>query len=327
MAAKSTTNNNTPDKVDFSWTDDEIQLLLESAVAYKSQMEYQGLAWEGVRSKYDKIKEIMVERYPKDKEASGTGSDTNVNKKFPDCSLIISKRIAAKMKKIRQDFRRAVDSGRQSGGGRVVYTFFPICQSLWGGSPDVTSLEGFGIASGAKQSSLADTVGPDGDIPPAADLSADNTPSGGTAVKVSEEEENPAKERRLKIMEQLKDRKDKKINQKLSVDAQLLNVAKEELTLKRKLFESFEKDDTEFKEGMAKMSKTMESIGVSIQQGFGLLANLLNLPKQPSYMQPHNNQFPQTVQPPLTEPQYMYLSQYPTSSAVCTNPFPEEHNF
>ena len=57
MAAKSTTNNNTPDKVDFSWTDDEIQLLLESAVAYKSQMEYQGLAWEGVRSKYDKIKD------------------------------------------------------------------------------------------------------------------------------------------------------------------------------------------------------------------------------------------------------------------------------
>ena len=49
--------------------------------------------------------------------------------------------ISAKLKIIRTDFRKAIDKGKRSGGRRVVFTFFDLCQQLWGGSPAVTAKE------------------------------------------------------------------------------------------------------------------------------------------------------------------------------------------
>ena len=43
-------------------------------------------------------------------------------------------------KRFPRDFRKAVDAGKRSGGGRVVFTFFNLCENLWGGSPAVTSI-------------------------------------------------------------------------------------------------------------------------------------------------------------------------------------------
>ena len=51
-------------KADFSWTDDELDLLLRCALVFKSKCEYEGLSWEGTKAKYDKTKELVVERYP-----------------------------------------------------------------------------------------------------------------------------------------------------------------------------------------------------------------------------------------------------------------------
>ena len=33
-----------------------------------------------------------------------------------------------------------MDSGKKSGGGRVVFTFYSLCQSLWGSSPTVNNI-------------------------------------------------------------------------------------------------------------------------------------------------------------------------------------------
>ena len=41
---------------------------------------------------------------------------------------------------IRSKFRAAIDSGRKSGRGRVVFLFFDICQDIWGGSPAIKIL-------------------------------------------------------------------------------------------------------------------------------------------------------------------------------------------
>ena len=35
--------------------------LLKRAVVYKSKCEYEGLSWEGTRTKYEKIKELILE--------------------------------------------------------------------------------------------------------------------------------------------------------------------------------------------------------------------------------------------------------------------------
>ena len=63
-------------KADFSWTDDELDLLLRCALVFKSKCEYEGLSWEGTKAKYDKIKELVVERYP-------NKQSDNPNEKFP----------------------------------------------------------------------------------------------------------------------------------------------------------------------------------------------------------------------------------------------------
>lgn len=48
----------------FSWTDPEIELLLEAVKVFASNCMFNGTDWEGVKSKYNKIREIFVECYP-----------------------------------------------------------------------------------------------------------------------------------------------------------------------------------------------------------------------------------------------------------------------
>ena len=46
-----------------------------------------------------------------------------------------------KLQKIRQDDNKAPDAKRKSRGSRVVFVFQDMCDSLWGGSPAVTSVK------------------------------------------------------------------------------------------------------------------------------------------------------------------------------------------
>ena len=48
-------------KTEFCWTDDEIQLILESVNQYRCNREYEGINWENVRFKYERIQEISIE--------------------------------------------------------------------------------------------------------------------------------------------------------------------------------------------------------------------------------------------------------------------------
>ena len=54
--------------------------------------------------------------------------------------IVTNDRISAKIKNICTDFRKAVESGKKSGGGRAVFTFYSLCQRLWGSSPAVNSI-------------------------------------------------------------------------------------------------------------------------------------------------------------------------------------------
>ena len=94
------------------------------------------------------------------------------------------------------------------------------------------------------------------------------------------EKPNPLKSKQLtvekKVEEGLKNRRDKKLSSKLSMDTQLLNISKEELSLKRKLVEQLEKSEEEFNSGMNKVFKSMENISSCIQETVGILAHLAN---------------------------------------------------
>jgi hypothetical protein len=109
----SSTPNNT-----FAWSDDDIEVMIQASIDYKSKKEYEGLDWESVRTKYDDISKLMAEK-----------------------EVVIAKeRVASKMKKLRLKYREAVDSGRRSGGGRIVTLYYELFAKLWGGSPAVESI-------------------------------------------------------------------------------------------------------------------------------------------------------------------------------------------
>ena len=90
----------------FSWTDKETEVLFESVQILKVNMEAEGVDWENLRAKYEKIMEIVHENYPK----------TGDIEEFPhgECIQELHKaRITNKIKKIRSDDKKAVDLAKQ----------------------------------------------------------------------------------------------------------------------------------------------------------------------------------------------------------------------
>ena len=49
--------------------------------------------------------------------------------------------LSNKMKAIRLKFRKAVDEGRKSGNGRVVFIYYELCEKIWGSSPATEQLD------------------------------------------------------------------------------------------------------------------------------------------------------------------------------------------
>ena len=49
-------------------------------------------------------------------------------------------RITSKIKKIHSDYKKAVELGKRSGGGRIIMPFYDLCQDIWAGSLTNTSL-------------------------------------------------------------------------------------------------------------------------------------------------------------------------------------------
>ena len=103
------------------------------------------------------------------------------------------------------------------------------------------------------------------------------SPTSGEEIREGQSLKEQTTNRRKKV-EGLKNRRDKsKLSSKLSLDTQLLNISKEELSLKRKLVDQLEKSEEEFNAGMNKVFKSMENISSCIQQ----TAQLVNQQQTP----------------------------------------------
>ena len=93
---------------EFVWTDDEIQLLIESAADFEAQQEYAGVCCESIRSKYESIRQLLVDRYP------GEGKDEEIDERYPrkgeNIGEITKDRVCSKLKVIRKKYKKAVDS-------------------------------------------------------------------------------------------------------------------------------------------------------------------------------------------------------------------------
>ena len=91
----------------FSFTDNEIQLLLEVCIECKA--EYCSVDWESVRSKCEQIQGKLIQQYPKN------STDGFPNSEKAEQTLTI-KRIGEKPKTIRINLKKAVDTNKRSGG-------------------------------------------------------------------------------------------------------------------------------------------------------------------------------------------------------------------
>ena len=111
---KTKTSNEEKEKaITFAWRDDEPQLLLEAILHFKWDKAGQGYDWESVKTKDRDIRDIFIERYPKDDD-SEQFSHKDLSKSFT------KERLIANVKALRTKFNVALDSGRKSGGSHVV---------------------------------------------------------------------------------------------------------------------------------------------------------------------------------------------------------------
>ena len=112
----------------FVWSDREVEVLLRLTLEYKLAKRKQNVDWESCQAKYTDLLEVFQERYP-----------TKATDDFPhDPAAITRTQFTGKLKSIRGKYRRAVETGRRGGHGRVVILFYELCQEIWDASPVAT---------------------------------------------------------------------------------------------------------------------------------------------------------------------------------------------
>ena len=219
---------------------------------------------------------MLHEQYPSSEDAEEIGKD------YPHSKEEITKGVVTtKLKAIRQKYRAAVDSGRKSGHGRVVLMFFESCEDIWGGSPATSA-----IPSGLESVEL--TTDSEPSYNPGSPESVDSTDAeSSVTIQESPEEEKATgnitekedrasqiKERRDLLNARLKGHKQEKLKQKLPLDTQLLNVAQEELDIKKQLLERMNNMDTEYSSHMGRLT-SMEKLTGSIGEGFAMMRQIM----------------------------------------------------
>ena len=127
--------------------------LLQVATAYKNDKTTEGKDWESMKSRYEDIQNLFCERYPK------TDTDPEQFPNTKDTAKIFTKdRVNAKIKRMKMSYRKAVDCGRKSGGGRVVTILYDECAQLWEGSTSVEAIQN-GLDSSAEDLLASGAVG------------------------------------------------------------------------------------------------------------------------------------------------------------------------
>ena len=191
----------------FTWTDDELSLLLHVIMDYKTEKSSLGVDWDTVKAKYDNILDKFIENYPKVKNEAYPNSDTLT-------SVFTKERIIAKIKRIKLCFRKAIDSGRRSGGGKVVTVLYDECCEIWSGSPAVIA-----IPNGL-ESSRDDSVNSDSEISEASalqsnligDIEDDSNSKHSSDVSLA----NGKSGERRNLIKTLKEKRDGKLTKKIS---------------------------------------------------------------------------------------------------------------
>ena len=186
----------------------------------------------------------------------------------------------AKIKRLKISHWKAVDSGRKSGGGRVVTILYDECAQLWEGSPSIEAIEN-GLDSSAKYI-LASGVGETSSAD-AEDASDEECSTSSGRIKEATEKTSNA---RRDLMTKLKEKKDSKLTKNISVENRMLVLWQQDIELKKMMIAYMDKADKKHTESMANFAASLQSLNTTLQSGFNLLGAMIPQNYQPDNMQP-----------------------------------------
>ncbi|XP_033990667.1 uncharacterized protein LOC117486343 [Trematomus bernacchii] len=243
----------------FSWTDDEVELLLRVTLEYKTSLIQENVDWESCKLKYSDIDNLFQAQYPR----------TDTGKDFPHSVGAITKaQLAAKLKQIRIKYRHAVDTKRWSGQGRVVHMFFELCEEVWGGSPATCSL-----SSGIETGDLEElSSGPSS--PRSLERSNDSPPPESSESNGSLPAAAVVQHRRNLLQVQLNGHRSDRLKKKLPVD----HAVQEDLKLKRRMVELMEQNQ----KTSTRNAESFVLMNANIREGFSLMREFM-------HAQPHSS--------------------------------------
>jgi hypothetical protein len=191
----------------LTWTDEEVELLLGVVRSYASQKDFDGIEWESVKNKYEDIRQQFIDVY---KQSDGKH----------DATLFTREKIASKIKDLRKKYKKAVDTGRRSGGGRTVATFYDLCNEIWSGCPATTSIEN-GLDAGDMVVVISDTTKTVEDeengteVTPKQELSQEMTVvQTETVADKDNDEETEKTNNRRSLIEHIKEQRNSKLKKK-----------------------------------------------------------------------------------------------------------------
>lgn len=164
--------------------------------------------------------------------------------------------------------------------------YFEICESIWGGSPATsTILSGIetGEVEGGCDSIRIDSDSPESpesqdlDTREASDICTSDRSFDPTSVERTSQPQT-TNERRNLLDAKLKGYKTEKLKRKLPAESQFLNLAQEELTIKKQLIEKMNAMDNEYSQNMNRLTSNMEKLSSSIADGFAMLRQMMIQP-------------------------------------------------
>ena len=121
-----------------------MQQLLQAPLGYKAKCEFDAKNGEKKRQKYENIFDILMQKYPDEKE------------KYSNKKKMNKKRVAAKLKSMRYGFKKAIDCGKKNGGGH------DVCTILIFSIPALTSIQNSINSSKQLSNDNSDSIWPVG---------------------------------------------------------------------------------------------------------------------------------------------------------------------
>ncbi|XP_077433837.1 uncharacterized protein LOC144058978 [Vanacampus margaritifer] len=280
----------------FTWTNDEVELLLRVMRDFKTAKLRENVDWESWPLKYADVTDAFLAKYPR----HSTGQD------FPHHANAITKaQITAKVKNIRVKYKQAVQTGRRHGHGSAVLLFFELCEDIWGRSPG-TCLIDAGVDTGDIQEEdvkedtkledfKEDVINKDvinkdikeedvkeEDIIKVEDIKEEPSSSSSPTLELSTDspqsvESNdippPAVVNQRSALPRANpsNRHNSKLKRKSELDPEVL----EDLQLKKRMLKLIEDSSRQSADAMQQITANISHLNNAIQEGFSLLRQLL----------------------------------------------------